>query len=961
MEHRRYFWLGSAKRFAYLFVTAAAGSYVLFIMTPLMAATDKSSAPAWARPNAMAIRRSSLLTGSQHEQTLLNNLDCDVLSFRVPDSDMQQSGCYAGTIFGLMDSDTGNIIFGGTDEALPLIPFAPHQLLAPWPGTMALISLDPASTGGSYISLYRNPLLAVRDQRNVIGGLQAKQLIVPPDLPLKDPAGQRLVINPQTLAFSSTGSWMVVETLTGSFVRVNLATLDMTPFAPAFGTNGSPGLLKSRVAASDDGRFVAIMNNDAASFKVYDLATCEASDNNLRTQNCQSYDYNSFVHGQISGLQSIRHLRFINDGLMSFEAITSSQTTTGTYELAPAAAINSLTDYIGLGDSYTSGEGAFDYLESTDSTNNLCHLSRRSYPLLLTDQLFSAAGGHSVACSGAVINDVGSTAESYRGQVRGVANLHDLQQNQPLLLEAVETNFVPGYIAQQRFVKRWQPRIVTVSVGGDDIGFGDLVQTCVEPHLGRHLSDHTCFNTYEDRLELQKLIDRTIPRWTALYRQLQQEAPDSRLYAIGYPQLFDDTGSCALNVKLNKSELEFAASIIDYLNQDIHKAADAAGTVYVDISQALAGHRLCETASYNVAANGLTAGRDGGPLGTKLFGKESYHPNMLGQALIEQAILEKTHNLTDIAASKLAAANSAALLNAPRTGRIVNNRVPDPALTDRVGKPGSSLAVRSTGVHSGLRSQTVYTIRFDGPGGTVLGTVTSDMLGDIDASVTIPASTLPGGHTIDITGENQAGETVDVTQPIIVPSSEADSDGDDAPDVTDTCPGVFNSTQDIDRDGIDDTCDPLIGLPPMPASGGSATGNSTGNGSPQTSKAEGVLMPATPTIVTSFAVQQNATAIQLPVGNASRHVDPQKPVVLGVATVTPRRAQNPHLIQGQQLADRGAGGPLGTPPVISWKFLLWLLAVSWLLLVLAGVCLRQAVRQEQPAPMSIKSGGYGIQ
>jgi hypothetical protein len=562
---------------------------------------------------------------------------------------------------------------------------------------------------------------------------------------------QRLVINPQTMAFSDGGSWLVAETLNGSFIRMNLATLDVTAFAPSFGSQGSPALLKSEVAVSSDGRFVAIANNSSATFKVYDLASCADAASNLQPQNCQSFDYWPFTHEQIGGLQSIAHVRFISENLLSFEATSSIETKGGSYELAPTSSITSLTDYIGLGDSYTSGEGAFDYLSGTDTDDDVCHLSIHSYPLLLTHDLFSAAGGHSVACSGAVINDVTSTSDSYRGQVRGVASWQQLQQTQALLLQSVETNFLPGYIAQQRFVGQYQPRVTTVSVGGDDVGFGDILQNCVEPHLSLHLSDDTCYDTYEDRLEISNLIDRTVARWTALYRQLQRSAPATRLYVIGYPQIFDDAGSCALNVHLAKSELEFAESMTDYLNQAIKKAAVAANVTYVDISQALVGHRLCETASYNIAVNGLTAGTDGGLLGLKIFGKESYHPNALGQALIEQAILRQTHNLAGSAEanndqSSGTSDGSATLLNAPKTGRGVNTLVPDDGLITGVVEHGSSISVQASGVRDGLQSQTVYNISLDGPSGLLLGSVVSDSDGNLATSVPIADSTAAGGH-----------------------------------------------------------------------------------------------------------------------------------------------------------------------------------------------------------------------
>lgn len=829
MKTRR-LWQLSTKLTASALVILAMTITIASVLTH--AATNSGQPPAWAVPSAMAVHRISPVASAQNEPNLLDNLDCSLVTYRQAATSTMQTGCFTDTAFGLLDSDSDTVIFNGTDEGLPLLSYSPHQVLAPWPRAVDLVALDAVNTGGSYISLYKNPLAVIQDQRNFLLQLTAKQLTAPPELALKDASGQRLIINAQTLTFSDGGSWLAAETLGGSFVRINLASLDITAFAPSFGAQGSPALLKSRVAVSDDGHYVAIYNDAASSFKVYDLATCNGTTSSLQPQNCKSYNYRPFIQSQISGFQSIRHLRFVNNGLLSFEATSSNPNNGGVYELAPTESITSLIDYLGLGDSYTSGEGAFDYLADTDSINNMCHLSARSYPLLLTHDLFSAIGGHSVACSGAEINDVGSTNDNYRGQVKGVPSFQEMQQVSPALLTSVMTNFAPGYVAQHRFVRQYQPGITTVSVGGNDIGFGDIIQNCVEPHISLHLSDGTCFNTYEDRLELTKLIDRTKPRWTALYKQLLAAAPGTRLYAIGYPKVVADTGSCALNAHLGRSELEFAQELIDYLNEGIKQAAGKAEVVYVDISEALAGHRLCETASYNVAVNGLTAGKDGGVLGIPMFGKESYHPNALGQALIEQAILKQTHNLTEVTPTTTATTNnesvSQALLKAPKTGRAIHTRVPDSSLTARRVKAGKSTVVKVKGSRDGLKAKAVYTLRLDGTAGVSIGSATSDEEGNIDTSVTIPSGTVPGGHTIDVTGENQAGEPVDVTQPVYVPVSDSDSDGDGTDDPVDSCPLAVNSGEDSDHDGIDDSCDPLIGSPPEPVSS-AGSGNSTSN------------------------------------------------------------------------------------------------------------------------------------
>jgi hypothetical protein len=816
-----------AKRLAYL--AAAAAVFGCVLSAVLAHAAEDTAAPAWAAPETMALRRVSQVTGSQSEPVFLNNIDCAPLTYRLPASHVMQTGCFTGTAFGLLDSDSGTGIFNGTDEGLPLLPHTPHQILVPWPKAMDLVGLDPVATGGTIVSLYTNPLAALQDQRNFLGQLTTKRLDRPPDITLKDSLGRPLVINPQTLAFSAGGAWMVAETLSGSFTRVNLAALDMKAFAPAYGSQGSPALLKSQVSITEDGRFAAIANDVAAAFKVYDLSGCAAV--------CRSYDYWPFLRQQVSGLRSVQHVRFIGDNLLSFDVLSGDPSQSGTYELAPAGSIDALTGYIGLGDSYTSGEGAFDYLDGTDTPNNLCHLSRQSYPLLLAHDLFGGTGGHSVACSGAVIRDVGDTGGGYRGQVKGGVSLDQLRQSQPLLLETVESHFIPGYVAQQRFISRWQPRIATVSIGGNDIGFGHILQNCVMPHISLRANANSCYNTYEDRQELSRLIDRTVPRWTALYKQLQRQAPGSRLYAVGYPQVALAGGNCALNVHLDRQELELAAGVIDYLNQSIREAAGAAGVTYIDISQALAGHRLCETASYNVAVNGLTAGNDAGIFKTGPIGKESYHPNALGHRLIEQAILEQTANFAAPAESLAAPAAQGgagvkSLPDAPVSGRPLTALIPKDNLTDSVARRGGTLAVNIDGAESGLRPGTIYSVRLDSAAGSVLGNMTSGSDGDVSGQVVLPEQTPPGGHSVVVTGPGQTDETVAVSQPVYVPAGDADSDGDGIDDMVDSCPGAINSGRDDDRDGTDDTCDALIGPPPAAGAGtnsrasGAATANS---------------------------------------------------------------------------------------------------------------------------------------
>lgn len=791
-------------------------------------ADNAALGPAWASPGAQAIKRIGSIDISRHEPAFLSNLDCDQTDYRRPGSSVMQTGCFTRTAFGLVDSDSETVIFNGTDEGLPLIPYSTHQVLAPWPQTLNILTLDNAPLGGTYMGFYKNPLSVMQDQRDALLRLISKRLTAPPEISLRDPDGRQLIINPQTLAFSPNGVWLAAETFSGAFMRINLATLDVQAFAPSYGMTGSPALLKSQVAVSDDGNYVAIGNNAASELKVYDLSSCANTGAGWQMRRCAAHDYWPFVRQQVSGLQSLRHIRFVNEELLSFEVRSSDAANNGVYVMSPKGSVRSLTDYLALGDSYTSGEGAFDYMNGTDSGENSCHLSVNSYPLLVTRALYSSSGGHSVACSGAVINDLGSTSPNYRGQVRGGFSFAQLQQDHAAFLSSIMASYAPGYVAQHRFAKQYQPATITVSIGGNDIGFGDILARCVMPRISLHHSDNDCYNTYEDRQELISLIDRTIPRWTALYRELLADAPGTRLYAVGYPQIVADTGNCALNVHLSQNEREFAEELTDYLNHAVQKAAGAAGATYVDIGDALKGHRLCEAASYDVAVNGLTAGKDAGILGIGLLDKESYHPNALGHALIEQAILKQTHNLTEFAGDAIDNVYPV-ITEAPKTGRKVNALIPA-KLTAPMLYAGSHTDIHVDGPASGLKPHSAYDIRLGGSNGRIIGSATTNANGNVAADVTLPGDTPAGGQTLDITGENQAGDSVDISQPVYVPAGENDLDGDGIANKDDSCPGAANSGQDSDNDGIDDSCDGFISRPVALGSAGPGQGGSANSG-----------------------------------------------------------------------------------------------------------------------------------
>jgi len=832
------------------------------------AAPVSSSAPAWTSPSAMTLQKVGDIPGNGVEHSaFVDNLDCQTLTRPLAGSGAMQSGCFMGTAFGALDVENDILSFNGADDkVVPLLPYSAHEFIWPWPGTVAALALETAATDGLYLNLYTNILGSVSDRLDLAGNVVAKQITAPSNKSLTDSTGKRLRVNANSLTFSYGGSWLVVETMTGSFVRINLATLDVVAFAPSFQSVGSsPGLNQSQLAVSSDGRYVAIANTAATSLRVYDLKTCYA-DANQSFMACNSYNYWPFISSQIAPITSLRHLRFLNDGLLSLIALSGNTKTS--YELAPTASISALTDYLAVGDSYTSGEGAYSYLTGTDTSTNSCHLSADSYPLLLSHRLFTPGSGHSVACSGANTTDVlPLNSATYPGQTKdGVARSQRTDDTIAQLLN----NFSPGYLAQSDFVGHYQPRVVTASIGGNDIGFGDILQECAAPSINLHLTQfNDCYATYEDRLELAQRIDREVPKLTSLFKQLRARSPSSALYIVGYPQIAVDTGNCALNVHLNTSEIALSIEIIQHLNAAISQAAQASGGNYVDIAQALAGHRLCETTSSQVAINGVTAGDASGitittALGNKLainfLGQESYHPNVLGHELIERAILQKTHNFTlPSVASPVAylpaASDGQGLLKAPKSGRATKLTASDnTVLTSRVVAKGSQVHIKASGEKHSLKPTSSYRVTF-GSSGQSLGSLTTASTGDLTGIITVPAAAQSGAQTIIISGENQLNQPISITTIIYLIDSPEDYDGDGVPNRSDSCLTVANSGIDADQDGTDDACDGEISdLPNSPASSGT-TGGSTANVGP----------PAPPTASSSANSPATTPALEVEV------------------------------------------------------------------------------------------------
>lgn len=221
--------------------------------------------------------------------------------------------------------------------------------------------------------------------------------------------------------------------------------------------------------------------------------------------------------------------------------------------------------WVGLGDSYASGLGTGHYYSESGD----CKRSPDAYAVLDSQQV--GASLTFVACSGATTSDV--------------------EADQVSSLSASTTD-------------------VSITIGGNDIGFTDVLTQCALPSWAG--SCNKAIN------HADKIITGVLPgSLDTLYSDISAGAPSADVFVVGYPRLFNGQDCSALTF-FTKKEMARLNSAADLLDTTIQGRAQAHGFTYVDPRSAFVGHAVCDSTPW---LNDLTY-----PV------EESFHPKTAGQA-----------------------------------------------------------------------------------------------------------------------------------------------------------------------------------------------------------------------------------------------------------------------------------------------------------------------------------------
>ncbi|MEU5311620.1 SGNH/GDSL hydrolase family protein [Streptomyces sp. NPDC021562] len=250
------------------------------------------------------------------------------------------------------------------------------------------------------------------------------------------------------------------------------------------------------------------------------------------------------------------------------------------------------TSYVALGDSYTSGPLIPTQVDAD------CARSDHNYPSLVAAAR-EVTAFKDVSCSGA------TTAQMWQTQGTNGPQLDAVQRDTDL---------------------------VTVQIGGNDMGFGSIIATCAGLS-SKDLTGDPCRQYYTasgiDQLVLA--VARTAPKVDKVLRAVRARAPHARILVVGYPDLLPDDGSgCYPTVPFAAKDFPYLRDTEKRLNLVLRLVAAWNGARYVDTYGPTVGHDMCKAP----ADRWIEPLRPASPAAPA-------HPNAKGEAVMAQAVLDR--------------------------------------------------------------------------------------------------------------------------------------------------------------------------------------------------------------------------------------------------------------------------------------------------------------------------------
>lgn len=230
--------------------------------------------------------------------------------------------------------------------------------------------------------------------------------------------------------------------------------------------------------------------------------------------------------------------------------------------LAAATAVGArAANYVALGDSYAAGPlipNPVLPLGCLKSDHNYPHLAAPGIGLTLRD----------ASCSGATTVDM--------------TNPQNVEPDGP---NPPQFNSLDA-----------ETTVVSLTIGGNDIGFSEVAESCITLNP----FSHPCLDKYDaggvDQLKAR--IEATAPKVAAVLQGIHARSPSAEIYVVNYPAIFPETGyGCWPQMPIGFLDVPYLRSTEQRLDSMLATQAAANGATLVNWYNASIGHDACKSSS----------------------------------------------------------------------------------------------------------------------------------------------------------------------------------------------------------------------------------------------------------------------------------------------------------------------------------------------------------------------------
>lgn len=218
------------------------------------------------------------------------------------------------------------------------------------------------------------------------------------------------------------------------------------------------------------------------------------------------------------------------------------------------------TTYVALGDSFAAGPLVPNQVDLLG-----CNKSDHDYPNLTAPNIHASAFVD-VTCSGATNGSMTSPQVTTAG-------------SKPPQFDALGAD----------------TKVVSITIGGNDIDFGGIATTCVN----RLASFQTCRSAFVSGSHDQ-ISDRIValrPKVDATLAKIKALAPNAKVFVVPYASSIPIDGHSCAALPLLPGDGPWLRARFDQIDAMLKASTLAAGDTYVDVATAANGHDACADAS----------------------------------------------------------------------------------------------------------------------------------------------------------------------------------------------------------------------------------------------------------------------------------------------------------------------------------------------------------------------------